>query len=204
MKILNELHFDTLSEIINIGTGRAVQGLSEVIGESVQSSVPNVEVVKLNDANPLSLRLNAEKFGIVTQEFIGALNAEVMLLFTEDDVLRIVRSMMMMDSDKDIEVVREVENEAMCELGNIMINACLASITDMLKISMESTLPRYSIQSGEEIVAHIKAENKEFVLASHVSFSIKGLPTEGKLFFLMNSSSLSNVINEINLYAGVT
>jgi chemotaxis protein CheC len=202
METLSELHFDTLGEIINIGTGRAAQGLSEVIGESVQSSVPNVEVIKLNDASTLSLRLNAEKFGIVTQEFIGALNAEVMLLFAEDNVLRIVRNMM--GAEIDIDVVREFENEAMCELGNIMINACLASITDMLKISMESTLPRYSIKSSEEIVEHVKhASNKEFVLASHVDFSIEGLPTEGKLFFLMNASSLGNVINEINLCAGV-
>jgi chemotaxis protein CheC len=99
--------------------------------------------------------------------------------------------------------VREFENEAMCELGNIMINACLASITDMLKIAIESTLPHYNIKSGAEIVEHIThAANKEFVLASHVDFSIEGLPTEGKLFFLLNASSLGNVASEINRCAG--
>lgn len=204
MKTLSALHFDTLGEIIKNGTGRAAQGLSDVIGESVQPSVPTVELVKLNDANVSSLRLNSEEFGMVTQEFVGALDAEVMLIFAETDVLDIVRNMMMMDSDTDIEVIREVENDAMCELGNIMINACLASITDTLKISMESTLPRYVVQSGEEIVAHVKAENKEFVLASHVNLSIKDTPMEGKLFVLLNSSAIDNVINEINLCAGVS
>lgn len=203
MKTLSALHFNTLGEIIKNGTERAAQGLSDVIGESVQPSVPTVELVKLNDAGISSLRLNSEKFGIITQEFVGAVDAEIMLIFAEENVLHIVRNMMMA-SDTDIEVIREVENEAMCELGNIMINACLASITDALKISMESTLPRYSVRSGEEIVTHIKTENKEFLLTSHVDFSIKGTPMEGKLFVLLNSSAIDNVIDEINLCAGVS
>ena len=197
MEILNELHFDTLGEIINIGTGRAAQGLSEDIGESVQSSVPNVELIQLDDVSVASLRLVSEKFGIVTQQFCGALNAEVMLLFAEENVLRIVRNMMGMEID--IDVVREFENEAMCELGNIMINACLASITDMLHIVIESSLPHYSTKSSSEITNHIKrSPNKEFVLASHVDFAIEGIPTEGKLFFLMNSAAIGNIAKEIN------
>lgn len=201
MKTLSELHFDALGEIINIGTGRAAQGLSEVIGEAVQSSVPNVELVELENVDVTSLRLNAENFGIVTQEFTGALNAEVMLLFAEENVLRIVRNMM--GAELNIDVVREFENEAMCELGNIMINACLASITDMLHIVVESSLPHYTIKSRNEIVTQLKGSaNQEFVLASHVDFAIEGQPTEGKLFFLMNSSSLGNVVNEINQCAG--
>jgi chemotaxis protein CheC len=207
MKTLSELHFNILSEIINIGTERAVQGLSEVIGKSVQPSVPNVELIQLKDSNVLSLRLNAEKFGVVTQEFTGALNADVMLLFSEDNALRIVRNMMMMDSDTDIEVVREVENEAMCELGNIMINASLSAITDMLHIMIESSLPRYTIKSREEIVEQIKSsETQEFVFASNVDFVIEEQPVEGKLFFLLNSVSLtlSGVVDKIDRYTGVS
>jgi chemotaxis protein CheC len=203
MKTLSELHFKTLSEIINIGTERAVQGLSEVISESVQSSVPNVELIQLKDSSVLSLRLNAEKFGIVTQEFTGALNADVMLLFPEENVLCIVRKMM--SAELDISMVHELENEAMCELGNIMINACLAAITDMLHVVIESSLPRYTIKSREEIAEQIKnSAIQEFVFASHVDFSIEGQPIEGKLFFLLNSSSLSGVVNEINRYIGVS
>lgn len=204
MKTLSALHFNTLGDIIKNGTERAAQGLNEVMGESIQSSVPIVEWIKLNEVSVSSLRLNAEKFGIVTQEFGGAMDAEVMLIFAEKNVLNIVRNMMMMDSDTDIALIRDVENDAMCELGNIMINACLASITDRLKISMESTLPNYSVKSGEEIIAHVKAEKKEFVVASHVNLSIKGTPMEGKLFVLLNSSAIDNVSNEINLYAGVS
>lgn len=115
-----------------------------------------------------------------------------MLLFPEENALRIVRKMM--GTTLDINMVREFESEAMCELGNIMINACLASITDMLHISIESSLPIYVIKSGAEIAEQIKnASFQDFVLASHVDFVIEGVPTQSKLFFLLNSLSLGNV-----------
>jgi chemotaxis protein CheC len=197
MKTLSELYFDSLGEAINIGTSRAVQGLSEVIGKSVQSSVPNVELVELEDVGTLSLRLTAEKFGVVTQDFTGVLKAEVMLLFPEESVLRIVRNMM--GAELDIDMLREFENEAMSELGNIMINGCLASITDVLHVAIESSLPRYAVKTREEIATQIKTSaTQEFVLASHIDFVIEGQPTEGKLFFLLNSSSLSNVARVAN------
>jgi chemotaxis protein CheC len=189
MEILNELHFETLSEIINIGTERAVQGLNEVVGESMQSFVPNVEVIQLGDTSVSTLRLNAKKFGVITLEFSGALDAQVLLLFAEEDALHIVRKMM--GAEIDIEMVREFENEAMCELGNIMINACLSAITDMLHISIESSLPHYVIKSGVDIVEQIKnADSQEFVIASHIDFVIEDESMEGKLFLLMDSVSL--------------
>lgn len=189
METLSELHFDTLRNIINIGTGRAAQGLSEVIGESIQASAPNVELIQLTNVSVQSLRLDAEKFGIVTQAFSGALNAKVMLLFPEAHARRIVQKMM--GAEIDIEMLLEFENEALCELGNIMINACLASITDMLHISVESSLPTYVVKSNTEIAEQIKNESvHDFVLASHIDFVIEGQPAEGKLFFLMKASAL--------------
>ena len=144
---LSELHFDALSKIIKIGTECAAQGLSDVIGESVQSSTPHVELIKLGNVSAPALHLNAEKFGVVSEEFCGAFNAELLMLFTAENALHIVQNMM--GEEMDIDMVREVEHEAMGELGNIMINAYLSSIADALHIPIESSLPRYAVKSCE-------------------------------------------------------
>lgn len=198
---LSELHFDALSKIIKVGTECAAQGLSDVIGESVQSSAPHIELIKVENISALALRLNAEKFGVVTEEFCGAFNAELMLLFTAENALHIVQNMM--GEEMDIDMVREVESEAMSELGNIMINACLSSIADALHISIESSLPCYAIQSREEVVDYIQqAKIQEFVLASHIDLVIKEQAVEGKLFLLIDSNSINNVVDEINQFIG--
>ncbi len=188
MKTLNELNFDTLGEIIRIGTDCAVQDLSKVIGESVPSSVHSVNLVKVKDASVATLRFNAEKFGVVTQKFTGVLNAEVILVFSEEAVLQIVQNIMGVEMDRD--AVHEVESEAMCELGNIMIHACSSSMADALHISIESSLPCYTIQSCDDIVTTIQNhENQDFILVSHIDLVIKHRPIEAKLLFLMKRTT---------------
>jgi chemotaxis protein CheC len=200
MKTLSDFHVDALSEIINIATERAVQGLSSVIGEAVQSSSPLVDLLNAADANVDLLRLKDDTFGVVTQEITGVINAEVMLLFTQENVLRIVRNMM--GTELDISVVREFENEVMCELGNIMMNAYVSSIADMLHVPIASGLPHYTIKSSDEVAQYIKKEKSpNFVLASHVDLAIEQQPTEGKMFFLMNSITLGNIVSEIDKLA---
>lgn len=197
MDALSDFHSDALSEIINIATGRAAQGLSDVIGEAVQSSVPSVDLLKCTDVSVESLRLKEDIFGVITQEITGLINAEIMLLFTEENVLRIVRNMM--GAELNIEVVREFENEVMCELGNIMMNACVSSIADMLHVPIASGLPHYAIKTKEEISEYIKNQHlPDFVLASHVDLAIEQRPTEGKLFFLISTITLNNIVSEID------
>ena len=190
---------DALGDIISIGTSCAAQSLSQVIDQSVQLSIPNVSLVKIEDVSVETLRLKAEVFGVVTQEFTGALNTKVMLLFAEEAALQIVENMIGMEMDRD--AIREIENEAMCELGNIMINACLSSVADTLHISIESSLPHYVIQSRDEIVTTILHDKKQdFVLISSIDLVIEQCPIEGKLLFLMNKSCLNNVIDEIHFF----
>ncbi|MGR9682046.1 chemotaxis protein CheC, partial [Escherichia coli] len=40
MSILNESERDALTEIFNVGAGRAAQSLSEIVGDEVRLSVP--------------------------------------------------------------------------------------------------------------------------------------------------------------------
>ncbi len=188
MKIEHELDFYKLSEIINIGTKCATQVLSDVIGKTIQPPVSKVELIRLSDVSISSLKLESEKFSTVTLEFVGKLNIQVMLSFSEETVLYVIQKMMSMET-YDIDTVHEFISEGMCELGNLMINACLSAITETLKIPIESTLPCYKIKSANEIVMHIKGmSNKEFILVSHINFSIEGvsLSMTGKIFFLLN------------------
>ena len=201
MDILSELHFDALSKIIHVAAECAFQALSNVIGESVHASTPHVELITSENVSATALHLNAEKFGVVTETFFGAFNAELMMLFTAENALHIVQNMM--GEEMDIDMVHEVEHEAMGELGNIMINAYLSSIADALHIPIESSLPCYAVKSSEEVVDAIQqAEIKEFILAAHIGLIVKSQPIEGKLFLLTDSNSISGVINEINQFIG--
>ena len=127
---LTDIEIDALTEIFNVGAGRAALSLSEIVGDEVQLSVPELEVLRTREIDERVLALANARFAAVSQIFDGPFDAEAVLLFAEAHALEIVRDMM--GSQMAVEDLAEFEQEAMCELGNIILNACLSAMADML------------------------------------------------------------------------
>ncbi|GGC70421.1 chemotaxis protein CheX [Undibacterium terreum] len=199
MNNLSELHLDALAEVFNVGAGRAASSLSEIVGDEVKLSIPSVEIKKASEINAAVMAMNSTKFGAVTQQFSGPFDAKALLLFTESRALEIVRDMM--GSQMSIQELAEFEHDAMCELGNIILNACLSAMADMLKISLSSSLPNYTVASTEEIFKRIgESADQPFILILHIDLIIEKRHSEGHLVFLLSSESLQNLVTHIEHY----
>ena len=201
MESFSELHLDALAEVFNVGAGRAAASLSAIVGDEVKLSVPSIEIKKSDEVDTSIMSLSSMKFGVVSQHFSGPFDAQALLLFTESHALEIVRDMM--GSQMSIEELAEFEQEAMCELGNIILNACLSAMADMLHISLDSSLPDYRIASIEDIFKGLKsAEEQPYVLVLHIDLSIEKRHSEGHLIFLLSSMSLKNLAQQIEQFLG--
>ncbi|MES2071245.1 MAG: chemotaxis protein CheX [Pseudomonadota bacterium] len=199
MSTLTDIHLDALTEVFNVGAGRAASSLSEIVGDEVKLSVPSVEIKKSSEINDAIMAMNSTKFGAVTQQFSGPFDAKALLLFTESHALEIVRDMM--GSQMSTEELAEFEQDAMCELGNIILNACLSAMADILKISLSSSLPSYTVASTEEIFKRIgQNADQPFVLILHIDLIIEKRRSEGHLVFLLSSVSLQNLVTYIERY----
>lgn len=197
MNSIPELQLDALIEVFNIGSCRAAASLSEIVGEEVKLSVPRIRFFKSDEISAEDLSLHSDRLGAVSQNFSGAFNANAMLLFTEERALEIVRDMM--GSQLSIEELAEFEQEAMCELGNIILNACMSSIADMLNIKLSSSLPTYKVNSSEAILQEIAATaNQPFMLEMHVDLIIERQHSEGNIVFLLSTSSLQELLRQID------
>ncbi len=201
MNNFSELHLDALTEVFSIGAGRAALSLSEIVGDEVRISVPSVQIINSEEINSNTLLLNNGRFGAVSQHFSGPLNAEAVLLFTEEQALKIVGDMM--GSQMSIDELAEFEHEAMCELGNIILNACLSAMADILNFTLESSLPDYTVASADEILHRLKENSDQpYVLVLHIDLAIEKRHTAGNLVFLLSSASLNNLITHIDHFLG--
>ena len=201
MDTLTELHLDALTEVFNVGAGRAAASLSEIVGDEVKLSVPAIEIKKSSEADATVMELNSARFGAVSQQFSGPFDAEAILLFTEEHALEIVRDMM--GSQMSIEELAEFEQEAMCELGNIILNACLSAMADMLQISLNSSLPSYKIATTDEIFQGMtQSTDQPYILVLHMDLTIEKRHSEGHLIFLLSSVSLHNLKMQIDRFLG--
>jgi chemotaxis protein CheC len=202
MNSLSERHFDALSKIIRDATNLAVHGLSEVIGESVQTPVLNIELIDIEKIESETLLLKDKNFGVLIQSVTGPVNGGLMLLFAQESVQHIVQKML--GAEVDIETVQEYESEAMQELGNIMMNAYLSSLADVFHTPIDSTVPYYINKTQDDVAQHIKNDEKaKFILTSHLALSVDQRETEVKIFFLISAATLENIASKIDKLAEV-
>ena len=140
---LNALALDALTELFNHGVGQAAKSLSELAGEEVRLSAPRVEEVpKQNIVDQMDTR-GANRICAVRQEFTGAITTEALLMFPFQQSLQLVQ--MMVGDGVPLETLSEMEQESLAEIGNIVLNAVLSSVVDLLHIEMEGSLPQVEL-----------------------------------------------------------
>lgn len=196
---ITDTQLDALTEIFNVGAGRAASSLSEIVGDEVLLSVPRVEFYRAGEINVTVLQLSSSRLGSVQQKFKGPFNMAASLLFTEERALEIVQEML--GSQVQMEDLIEYEQEAMCEVGNIILNACMSAMADMLSISFESTLPEYSSDTPEVVIGRIISDtDNPLMLILRMNMVIEKRRSQGTLIFWLSSSSLQALFLQLDKF----
>lgn len=199
MKTLSDLQLDALTEVFNVGAGQAAASLSEIVGDEVLLSVPRIQFFDRTDVNAEMLSLNGGRLGAVRQKFGGPFSLDATLLFREEKALEIVQEML--GSQVSVEDLVDFEHEAMCELGNVILNACLSAIADMLGIDLSSTLPEYSVDGADTVIGKLMSdETQPVVLVLHIDLTIEKRDTQGYLVFLLSASSLEGLVAALDVF----
>ena len=188
---LSELERDALTELANIGVSRAATNLSEMMGRQVFLSVPAVAIVTNDHAAQILQMQEANSLVAVHQAFVGDFSGRVLLIFPETNSLALVRAVA--GGDLPLEDIIELEQEALAETGNIILNGCLSAIANMLRRSLSVSLPEIVRGSGPDLFELPEADAEDVVLFLYINFSVNGHDIRGYIAMLMDLSSLESL-----------
>lgn len=184
---LEELERDALTELVNIGVSRAAASLRGMVGQQVLLSVPSVEVVSRVAATALIRERETGPLVAVRQDFQGAFNGQALLIFPEQNSLELVRCV----TGEPPGGETEMEEEALAETGNVVLNSCLATMANMLKRPLEMSLP--TVVRGESATVFAlggETGPQAVVLFLYINFSISDRNIRGYIAMLMDLPSL--------------
>ena len=185
---LSPIERDAFAEIANMGVARAATSLRQMLGEQVLLSVPAVHVVTREVAAELVERDNSSKLVAVQQSFDGPFSGRALLIFPEAQSLELVRSIV--GADQSLEDVIDLEQEALAETGNVILNACLATIANVLRKSMRMSLPTIIRGDGATLFAQPPGGGN-LVLFLYIDFTIKSRGMRGFIALLMDLPSIA-------------
>jgi chemotaxis protein CheC len=187
---LTEIEQDALAEIANMGVSRAASSLRQMVGEQVLLSVPAVRIVTRQAASELVERNNAKKLVAVQQSFEGPFAGRALLIFPEAQSVELVRSIV--GDEHSLEDVIDLEQEALAETGNIILNGCLATIANVLRRTMRMSLPTIVRGDGATLFeVDGAASGNQFVLFLYIDFNIKKRDVHGFIALLMDLPSIT-------------
>ena len=92
------------------------------------------------------------------QSFEGPFSGRALLIFPAAQSLELVRSIV--GDEHSLEDVIDLEQEALAETGNIILNACLATIANVLRRTMRMSLPSV-IRGDGETLFDVEARSRE-------------------------------------------
>jgi len=188
--VLNELQLDALTEMVNIGVNRAAAGLREMVGEQVHLSVPNVALVSRDQAISTLAATEASSLVGIHQVFDGDVTGRALLIFPDTKSLELVRAVA--GSEMSLEEIIELEHEALAEIGNIILNGCMATLANMLERNLKMSLPEI-LRGKPEIFFNLEPppEAGEIVMFLYINFAIRQRDIRGYIAMLMDMPSMA-------------
>ncbi|NRA16401.1 MAG: chemotaxis protein CheC [Oceanospirillaceae bacterium] len=202
MIVLTDFQQDVISELFNIGMGSAAASLSQMVGETVTLSVPSVEYIAQEKAvERIQNIVGSQHVTGVKESFKGSFWGDALLIFPESRSRELVRALLK-DEELPLETITEMEQEALTEVGNIILNACLGSLANILKQNLIYGLPEYTQGDCSELLGSKNTEQQENdgLLLLHMDFILQQTNLNGYLTLLMNVDSVNALSEQIDLY----
>ena len=134
---LDNMNFDVLTEIGNIGAGNAVTALSQMINAKVDMYVPQVKMLTFQQlANVIE----------------GDIEGSMLFMLGSEDAHRLVEQLLGMKPQAD-DTFSEMEMSALMELGNIITGAYLSAISKMTNLTISPSVPYLSVDMAGAILS---------------------------------------------------
>ncbi len=191
---LTDMQYDLLKELFNLGVGSAANSLSQLVDQEVMLSVPDIII---ETPEQLATRLGQEKKVFsVSQRMDGPFAMHSLIVFSPEDSFDVVKQML--DPHLPDETLAELQSEALSEIGNIVLNACIGVIAEALGDSFDIQLPIFRDTTATNMLEETMDSESNLLISIVVNMEIKNSKVNGHLVFILNTDSMSNLYKTLN------
>jgi chemotaxis protein CheC len=197
---LDELQHDAIIELLNIGMGKAAASLSVMVNQEVMLSIPRLQLLtRQQAANHLNTHPQ-QPIVAIKQNFQGAFWGEALLLFQWNKSLELVG--LLLKKHLLSSAFTELEQDALREVGNIILSACLSSLANNLSQELTSDLPLFLIGTGGEILEINTTQKNEAIMLLRMDFALQKQNLEGYVALILDMPAIIQFKSRIDQFLG--
>lgn len=155
---LSTVQADAIQELGNIGAAHAATTLSQMLGSSVEMSVPAIKAI---DISELGSYMGEEAAAMVAFELQGEIphGGYIVFYISRESSIRLTNTMLgLTDMDRPM---NEMDESALLEVGNIMVSAFLDATAELLGFIMLPSPPALTIDMAHAAMSSLVAQMGE-------------------------------------------
>ncbi|MBL8021903.1 MAG: chemotaxis protein CheW [Leptospirales bacterium] len=196
---ISEADFAKLNSVVNTGMIQAGMVLSQLLGTSVEVSVPEFQAIdfsRLNDFLPPDPLV-----GVILSTDTG-FKSVLLLVFDEETGYKAAADLMGLPATTDRRSISEDDLQSvMSELANIVCASILNELANKTGISIPPTVPGYIHGSTAMLVDRLKERDKGIAGRKLLYFSTDFYRGEmellGRIFMVPDEQSLSQIVKKL-------
>jgi chemotaxis protein CheC len=198
--LLTETRKDALAELINIAFGRTGAALSELTGNRVLLAPPEVAVHPTSELRPVISQFVPGEAAWIHQEFSGTIGGDALLLLSYDSAVHLTN--LLGDTQTPLTRLDGSAREALTEVGNILLNACLGMFGNLLRVRVSFSVPQIHVESVDDLVRSLShsGDDARYALIIFTAFRVKDAEVKGYLVLVLSIQSLDKLIDEIDIW----
>ena len=188
---------DALTELINIGYGRAAGALSELTGYRISLEVPKITIHPIAEmAHQLDRVLQGE-VASVNQVFTGPISGNALLILDERSARLL--SELLTDENSRSDAFDSSAREIITEVGNILLNACLGVFGNLLRVQVSFAVPRLRVETIDGVLKSVTVVDQQLshALMIHTRFHLRASNVTGYLVIILGVTSLDRMLAEL-------
>ena len=159
---------DVLTELINIGIGKAGGILNDMLDAHVTLQVPEVKILTPEQTLELMKEYSLEKLSSVKISFKGNFSGVASLVFPPESGSTMVS--ILTGEDQRSDDLDSVRVGTLTEVGNIVINGVLGIISNIVNNTLTFSLPIYLEDKIDSIMSWIPEGSGRLMLLARTDY----------------------------------
>lgn len=194
---LTQTQHDALIELLNIGFGRAAASLSELTGHRVLLEVPQVSVHAIDELNGALRMVLDDQVASVHQIFSGPVGGDALLILNHS-AAGMLKELLTNEPPLPLPIDASAR-EVLTEVGNILLNACLGTFGNILKVQVSFSVPHLNLDTLHEVMRSllVNKEGLRYAMVVHAGFKLRDAEVKGYLVIVLSVASLDRLIRAV-------
>jgi chemotaxis protein CheC len=187
---------DALLEIFNIGFGRAAAMLNQMIQFPILLQIPYIKIL-----SPLQVKLELEKrlgnniISAVRISFRGPFYGSAQLVFPVESASQLVA--ILTGEELGATELDSLKIGTLTEVGNILLNGVMGSISNILHERLNYTIPTYTEDTVDNLWRFHELDCHSSTILARARFTVEKLSIEGDIIVLFQMGSLEAIVKAI-------